>query len=345
MYNLYKTIKAWLPLLKLGNTVKRRNELERYSQYLVLNSLKEANIIDFLRKPRAKENLIEEFNWEYPSRYVDDFLKTMLNGQILELNENKYVLQVDVKIEKPEVKFIEDFNDVFEIYATAIPERLKGKYYDYTGRLALFSWDSVLAGIIYQSLRDSALNFININNNIGTNLLDVGCGPGYETADLWLRLQKKNIKITAIDYDEDLLNIAEEEFCQNIARKGYQETSWNQLKNPPTFLKANADDMTDIFEDNSFDVIYFSNFLHWLEEPILGIKEMYRVLKPGGLIFGSQGTSEVTNPFLDITARVVKGTYGFFSKKQFAEWFKEAGFIKLKSATMVNTFKARKPIE
>ena len=100
----------------------------------------------------------------------------------------------------------------------------------------------------------------------------------------------------------------------------------------------------DMFEDNTFDTIYFSNFLHWLNEPIKGVKEMFRVLKPGGLIFGSQGTSEVTNPYLDITARVVKGTYGYFSKKQFLEWFKSAGFIKMKSVTMVNTFKGWKPV-
>ncbi len=71
---------------------------------------------------------------------------------------------------------------------------------------------------------------------------------------------------------------------------------------------------------------------------------MFRVLKPGGFIFGSQGTTEVTNPYLDITARVVDGINGYFSKKQFVKWFKEAGFKEIKSATMVNTFKAKKPI-
>lgn len=266
----------------------------------------------------------------------------MQNDKVLVYNDRKYLLNNGSPIEKPPVKFIEDFNDVFEIYSTGIPERLKGNFFDYTGRLALFNWDSVLAGIIYQSLRDSALNFVDMKSITGRQLLDVGCGPGYETADLWLRFQSKNIQITAIDYDDDLLKIAQEEFCQNIAKRGHKETTWNQLENPPIFLKTSADNM-DIFEDESFDIIYFSNFLHWLNDPVAGIKEMYRVLKPGGLIFGSQGTSEVTNPYLDITARVVRGTYGFFTTEQFKEWFKEVGFIKLKSATMVNTFKARKP--
>ncbi len=344
MDNIFKNLKAWLPLLKLGNTVSRKNELEEYSRYLVLNNLKKAKIIDYLTKPRALYDIINQFNWEYPSKYVDDFLKVLVKDHVLDQIYGKYSLNKKVVIEKPDVKFIEDFNDVFEIYATGIPERLKGKFFDYTGRLALFNWDSVLAGQIYQALRDSAWNFINTKKINDVHLLDIGCGPGYETADFWVRFQERNVKITALDYDENLLTIAKEEFCQNISKFGYKETTWDELINPPEFIHSSADNMAMI-EDNKFDIIYFSNFLHWLDEPIKGVKEMFRVLKPGGFIFGSQGTSEVTNPYLDITARVVKGINGYFSKKQFVKWFKEAGFIEIKSATMVNTFKAKKPNE
>ncbi|NHJ47537.1 MAG: class I SAM-dependent methyltransferase [Asgard group archaeon] len=342
MYNVYKRLKAWLPLLKLGNTVSRRNELEDYSKYLVLENIKNAKILDFLQTPRSKDELILEFGWEYPSKYVNDFLKVLIDDRVILKYKDKLVMNSGIKIEKPNVKFIEDFNEVFEIYATGIPNRLKGEYFDYTGRLALFNWDSALAGQIYQALRDSAWNFINTRKLNGDQLLDIGCGPGYETADFWVRLKEKKANITALDYDADLLTIAQEEFCQNIHKIGYIDTTWDQLENPPTFIHGSADNM-DMFEDNTFDTVYFSNFLHWLEAPIKGIREMYRVLKPGGLIFGSQGTTEVTNPYLDITARVVKGTFGYFSKKQFVEWFKEIGFVKIKSATMVNSFKARKP--
>jgi ubiquinone/menaquinone biosynthesis C-methylase UbiE len=343
MYNLYKRLKAWMPLLKLGNTVSRKNELERYSRYLVLNNVRNAKILAYLVRPRSIEELVEQFGWEYPTRYVDDFIKVLQDDRIIIKYKGKYVVNHGIKIKKPDVKFLEDFNEVFEIYATGIPDRLKGKYFDYTGRLALFNWDSVLAGQIYQALRDSAWNFVNTRKINGSQLLDIGCGPGYETADFWVRFQNSNTKITALDYDSNLLTIAQEEFCQNIHKRGYEDTTWDQLENKPVFIHGSADNM-DMFENNTFDTIYFSNFLHWLKDPSKGIREMFRVLKPGGLIFGSQGTSEVTNPYLDITARVVKGTYGYFSKKQFIEWFKKEGFVKIKSATMVNTFKARKPI-
>ncbi|MCF2144490.1 MAG: class I SAM-dependent methyltransferase [Candidatus Heimdallarchaeota archaeon] len=342
MSELFKRMKAWAPLLKLGNTVSRRNELERYSRFLVLDSIKRAQILDYLKIPRTLDELVKHFEWEYPSKYVDDLMKILVDDKVIFHKKGRFVINYNIHIEKPNVKFIEDFNEVFKIYASGIPNRLKGEYFEYTGRLALFKWDSVLAGQIYQALRDSAWNFINPVDIAGSKLLDVGCGPGYETADLWVRLQSSKTEITAIDNDKDLLTIAREEFCQNIRRWGYPDTTWDQLENPPTFIHGSVDDMS-MFDDETFDTIYFSNFLHWLEEPINGIREMFRVLKPGGLIFGSQGTSEVTNPYLDITARVIKGTYGYFSKEQFMTWFKEVGFSKIKSATMVNTFKAWKP--
>jgi SAM-dependent methyltransferase len=36
------------------------------------------------------------------------------------------------------------------------------------------------------------------------------------------------------------------------------------------------------FPDNSFDIVYASNLLHHLPEPEKAIREMHRVLKPGG---------------------------------------------------------------
>lgn len=345
MVLLFRRLKAWLPLLRLGNTVARRNELEKYSKYLVLKSLNELGLFDYLQKKRSLPSIVEQFGWEYPSKYVDDLFKLLVKDKVLSQKADDYIMTKDFHLQEPEVKHIHDFNDVFAEYASAIPDRLKGRFYDYTGRLALFNWDSALASKIYQAVRDSALNFVNIRKFRNVHLLDVGCGPGYETADLWLRLNGHNNtgnKITALDYDEDLLIIAQEEFCQNLAKRGYKEVTWEELQNPPEFIHGSADNM-NMFADNSFDVVYFSNFLHWLPEPIAGVKEMYRVLKPGGLIFGGQGTTDVTNPYLDITSRVVKNMPGYFSKEQFLDWFNEAGFMKIKTATMVNTFKAIKP--
>jgi len=36
------------------------------------------------------------------------------------------------------------------------------------------------------------------------------------------------------------------------------------------------------FPDNTFDIVYAANLLHHIPDPIVAIKEMHRVLKPGG---------------------------------------------------------------
>ncbi|MHA1761964.1 MAG: hypothetical protein ACTSXA_15240 [Candidatus Heimdallarchaeota archaeon] len=160
-----------------------RNELERYSRFLVLDSIKRAQILDYLKIPRTLDELVKHFEWEYPSKYVDDLMEILVDDKVIFHKKGRFVINYNINIEKPNVKFIEDFNEVFKIYASGIPNRLKGEYFEYTGRLALFKWDSVLAGQIYQALRDSAWNFINPVDIAGSKLLDVGCGPGYETAD------------------------------------------------------------------------------------------------------------------------------------------------------------------
>lgn len=310
---------------------------------MVLKSLKDADILAFLEQPKSLDSIVEKFSWDYPSKYVDDVIQVLLDDNVLKLvNGNLYKLNIDISLVEPKVNHIEDFNTVFAEYSEGIPTRLQGKSIDYSGRLALFNWDSVLAGKIYQALRDSAFNFINKGKLKNSHLLDLGCGAGYETADIWLRLRKKGVKITAVDNDSDLLRIAREEFCFQIAKRGLKNMTWEKLDNPPNFVLGGAEKLN--FEDNYFDAIYFSNFLHWLEDPLVGVKEIVRVLKPEGIVFGGQGTTEITNPYLDITARVVKGTNGYFSKQQFLNWFKEAGISDMKTTTMVNTFKGKKPL-
>ena len=108
MINLYKRLKAWMPLLKLGNTVSRRNELEKYSRYLVLNNVRNAKILDYLKIPRTIDELVSQFGWVYPSKYVDDFLKVLTDDKVIFYKNGKYVVNHSISIEKPDVKFIED---------------------------------------------------------------------------------------------------------------------------------------------------------------------------------------------------------------------------------------------
>jgi ubiquinone/menaquinone biosynthesis C-methylase UbiE len=98
--------------------------------------------------------------------------------------------------------------------------------------------------------------------------LDIGAGPG-----LWgIELAKKcDLDVVAMDLSPQMCKIAEK-----MAREhGVSEK-----------IKAIHADVHEIpFEDNYFDLIISKGSLIFWDEPTEAFKEIYRVLKPGGVTF------------------------------------------------------------
>jgi ubiquinone/menaquinone biosynthesis C-methylase UbiE len=97
----------------------------------------------------------------------------------------------------------------------------------------------------------------------GGDVLEVAPGPGY----LALELAKSNIyRVTGLEISKTFIEIA-----QDNAKKANVDVQFRQ---------GNASEMP--FEDKTFDFIIcvaaFKNF----SQPVEAIREMYRVLKPGG---------------------------------------------------------------
>lgn len=82
-------------------------------------------------------------------------------------------------------------------------------------------------------------------------ILDCGCGTGF-VSQLY-----PSFDITGIDISDGMLS-----------------------HNPHKWVKAPAEEIP--FPDNHFDWVVCRSLLHHLEVPSIGLKEMYRVLKPGG---------------------------------------------------------------
>ena len=117
------------------------------------------------------------------------------------------------------------------------------------------------------------------------NVLDVACGTG----DMVLELQKHGCTVTGVDLSEEMLS---------IAKRKVENGKWKV---------ADAEHLP--FPNDSFDVVTCAfgvrNFVH-LEQ---GLKEMLRVLKPGGrmvILELATPDSKLIRPFYNLyTKRII----------------------------------------
>src|ERR671916_108381 len=96
----------------------------------------------------------------------------------------------------------------------------------------------------------------------GQRVLDVGCGPGALTAELVRRVGSQ--AVTAVDPSEPFVAAARERH--------------------PTVevLQASAESLP--FEDGVFDVALAQLVVHFMADPVAGLREMARVTHPGGVV-------------------------------------------------------------
>lgn len=101
----------------------------------------------------------------------------------------------------------------------------------------------------------------------GMRLLDVGCGPGSITRGLAVLLTPG--EVIGVDLSEDTLVSAQQDALERgLANLHYQAASVYSLP----------------FADATFDVVFAHQVLQHLKEPAAALREMLRVLRPGGLV-------------------------------------------------------------
>lgn len=97
------------------------------------------------------------------------------------------------------------------------------------------------------------------------NVIDVGCGTGVVA----ITARRAGATVTGLDLTPELLAVAKE----NAAIAELKDITWKE---------GDAENLT--FRDNEFDVV-LSQFAHiFAPRPEVAIREMLRVLKPGGRI-------------------------------------------------------------
>ena len=101
----------------------------------------------------------------------------------------------------------------------------------------------------------------------GMNLLDCGCGPGSISIDL-----------AALIAPGDVIGIDMAESTLENARKNAKERGVSNI----LFEAANVYELP--FPDNTFNAVFSHSLVEHLRNPLKGLMEQYRVLKPGGIL-------------------------------------------------------------
>jgi ubiquinone/menaquinone biosynthesis C-methylase UbiE len=243
-------------------------------------------------------------------------------------------------------KRIQGFILLAEGSARNILPRLRNKPVEFSetfeqdNRHFLTKFDKVLGNRIYSGMREAAFRFLKPEDRNwlkGKKMLDVGCGSGRETAELWLKLEGTP-QITAIDPVAAMIEIGEKNFeilLKEVSPAHPPVTDNNR----PIFQKANA--MRLPFEDNTFDAAFMLFVLHWTPDPQQAVKEIIRVVKPGGIIFGGQAFRPEANPYFNLVIRTNQNCYGFFWREEFRRWFSEHG-LEVEMTSPAGIFNVRK---
>lgn len=149
----------------------------------------------------------------------------------------------------------------------------------------------------------------------GKKVLECGCGRGSDS----LHLKQRGYETTLSDNSYEALKLARSNFdCYGL--KG-------------DFVLCDARRLA--FQDNTFDIVISSGLLEHFGDIHSPIREMLRVLKPGGLFVADI----ITNKFSVQVLADIEGFYARFMKRLFRLKFK--GILKdslMRSPIYVNSF-------
>jgi len=118
----------------------------------------------------------------------------------------------------------------------------------------------------------------------GMKILDVACGAGKQVNSFYNEL-KGNVEITGGDVSKDLLE------------KARQESQKNQVK--ATFVDLDFNKPFK-FANNQFDLLSCCFAIYYAEDMTFTIREMHRVLKPGGRLFTTGPMLQNKQVFYDV---------------------------------------------
>jgi len=168
-------------------------------------------------------------------------------------------------------------------------------------------YDRVNPFIWTEAMRSEALSMIDIDAD--SRVLDVGCGTGFGT--------------------EGLLQHTESVYGLDQSVHQLQK-AWAKLgkHDPVTFQLGDAERLP--FKDDSFDVVWSSGSIEYWPDPVATLRELRRVVIPGGpvLVVGPN------SPNSSLFERIATAIMLFYDESEAQRMFNDAGFERIEHRTM-----------
>jgi ubiquinone/menaquinone biosynthesis C-methylase UbiE len=124
-------------------------------------------------------------------------------------------------------------------------------------------WRESALGILTEQLEQRAI-FSLVGDPSGLRVLDVGCGDGVYAVEV----SQRGGKVLGLDRSLPMLEAARTRAISSGACVRWSQGAAQSLP----------------FRDASFDLVLAVTALCWIPEPVVALKEMNRVLRPGGAV-------------------------------------------------------------
>lgn len=159
-------------------------------------------------------------------------------------------------------------------------------------------WDRMREGFFSEAVREKALAIAGVRS--GRLAADIGAGTGFITEGLI----KKGLNVIAVDRSEEMLAEMRRKFAD------------------PDGIEYHVGEAEDLpIPNETVDYVFANMYLHHVESPMEAIREMVRILKPGGMLV----VTDLDEHNFDFLRKEHHDRWMGFKREEIRRWLEEAG--------------------